>query len=412
MSSRIMGSSSAISTRSMWTRRDVNFTCVPLRPKSMLTLAIAACSFVVQGQTLLERIVGTPTGKNGYEEYLMAADLVSGDDFAKAMETLSGGETQTFLQASRALRDRFGRALELVRAGSAKAVADPRSGYGLTTELPEFSLFRSLGRLFLADAYVHLAEGRSEAAAKDLADCIEFGGCIQTTTAISVLVGASIQNGAYAEVRRRGSGFSIQALRTLQQVERKLSNLESPVRAALRTELDFILRFAEEALSGKSSVDDFSDPNNPAYDVLRRVQSAPATRKQAFLGGLRSALKGFEERLDRMLARPVGEWRELSPPEWSDPDVEAVLTLMTDINRLVKRFAVQEVRCRLLSAYCAVLEYKWNHDNLPPSLAAMPDPGAVSDLMSDGLLGYERRGSEFEVYSRGSDLTGPIRLSD
>lgn len=378
----------------------------------MLTLAVAACAVSVQGQTLLERTIGTPTGTNGYEEYLMAADLVSGDAFTKMVESISGGGTGTFLEANLALRDRFGRALELVRSGNAKGVKDPRAAYTLTTEFPELSPFRSLGRLFLADAYVHLAEGRSEAAAKDLADCIEFGRRIQITTTISMLVGSSIQNGAFTEVRRRAIGFSIKALPPLTQVAQRLSALEPPVRTTLRTEIEFIQWFAEEVLSGRASLDDFADADERAFIALRRIQSAPASRKQSFLAGLRSALSGFGEQLARMLARPVREWRELSPPESSDPDVQEFLSVMPDLSGLVKRSAVQQVRYRLLAAYCAVLEYKWNHDALPPNLDSLPDPGVASDPMSDGLMGYERRGNEFELYSRGSDLTGPIRLSE
>src|SRR5579871_6835274 len=106
---------------------------------------------------LLQRLFPQPTGLNGYEDFVMAADLIRDN---KAFDEATDGNNTTLAVRRRALADpACARALALLREGLKKPIASPRTQMDETTVLPELTWFRALGRLLMVEQYVLLADG-------------------------------------------------------------------------------------------------------------------------------------------------------------------------------------------------------------------------------------------------------------
>src|SRR5262249_40593901 len=114
--------------------------------------------------SLFSQIILKPTGQNGYEEFVAAADLVR--QSAPRVDIAVGG---TLKQKRAALADRnCARALELLRRGMQKPVVLPRTSVDWGTTGPELTHFRRLGRLLQVEQYVLFSQGRTRQATDSL----------------------------------------------------------------------------------------------------------------------------------------------------------------------------------------------------------------------------------------------------
>src|SRR5947209_12609816 len=138
---------------------------------------------------LFHQVVPQPTGKNGYELLVLAADAFKASKlFEKAQEPGTSLEFKRQVLADRQVV----RALKLLRDGLELPIASPRESVSISTPLPELASFRSLARLLALQQYTFLADGRMADALANARLGLRFSEAVQTDTLISGLVGIAI----------------------------------------------------------------------------------------------------------------------------------------------------------------------------------------------------------------------------
>ncbi len=187
------------------------------------------------------QVIPNPTGKNGYEELVLAGELLQ----TSVLYTETDRKTPALSLKRRVLADRpVVRALALLHQGLAKSVISPRTVYSTTDPFPEFSLFRGLGRLLALQQYVLLADGRSTEALENTRLGLQLGRAVQTDTLVAGLVGTAIGSRAVSATAAHLDQLSARDCDLLLQICTESLSRPSPVEAVLEGER----RFGRQAL--------------------------------------------------------------------------------------------------------------------------------------------------------------------
>ena len=138
-------------------------------------------------KSVFQQLFPHPTGNNGYEDLILAGDLIRGN------AALNGAmQFNTSLGLKRkALEDPdVKRALTLVHTAFVKPFVSPRDPAKMTfaSLFPDFAELRNLARLFSIVEYVALADGKTGEALDAMDDCLRMARLIPADSIISALV--------------------------------------------------------------------------------------------------------------------------------------------------------------------------------------------------------------------------------
>jgi hypothetical protein len=424
---------------------------------SMILLAIQQAP----QQSLLREVVPNPTGRNGYEEYLMACDVVRNtrvaliltspaqlravaadyerprsreeelnDKTAKPNEEYYSAakryQNLTQLQLRREAVRIAGAALELVAKGNRKQVFDPRIEKSWETTFPELAEMRTVARLATAAAYLAYADGQPGKGNQYLIDALEMGHQISRGVLIARLVGIAVHATVLAAYEKLLPLMTASdAGKIIVSVPRWVSNPPAAV-ATLEAEFAFMQRNVakmfdriEDAQGLLFSEEKKSIAENTASDLLTRMSLADKQRV------IQICQEHFAKQRDRLLAsyrRPESEWD--LPVDLDDdpyPETKAVRTaedfgqyVASMITPAFTQIGSAEIRnrsqLRVLQMAAAVVRYKWEHDKLPATLAEAVGEESLTDPVSGDKFQYEVQGSGFKVWSKGTPRTGEIGL--
>jgi hypothetical protein len=363
--------------------------------------------------TLLSQVIPTPTGRNGYEELVAAADALQASTRFAAIE--AGGAS---LEAKRrVLREPpVMRALDLVPRGLAKPVVSPRTTLSSATLFPELPAFRRLARLLAIRQYVLLADGR-------VADAIEtarlgwrLGTAIQTDTLLSGLVGTAILAittrglaGHLDQLSAHDCDLLYQAcLERLREPDPSLRMLEAERNAGKILVGEIRQGKVDPALifgAGESA-----EPEDEEDARTRQAVADLKRLKRSSTEEYTAQLSRVETALDQWYDRTLAEWRK---PAWqrSTPalpeggDLAARLaTAIAPASMLSQagfKYAQVQAETRLLALHAAIRRYRWEHDGLPASLDDLNLGELPRDLFTGQPLKYEVRGARYRLTSAG-----------
>jgi len=354
---------------------------------------------------LFHQVVPQPTGKNGYELLVLAADAYRASPlYEKAQEP---GTTLDFKR--RVLADRqVVRALKLLHDGLELPVASPRESISLDTALPELAAFRGLARLLSLQQYVFLADGRIADALANARLGLRYSQAVQTDTLISGLVGLAIGSICIDPLARHLDQLSAGDCVTLYQICQEWLALPDP-------QLRVIAR-------------DRTATRNSVEDVKREIKQHGATAAAQQLGqiegweGLQVALKGLEaqpaalddlfagvqNRMEDQFARVLKEMErplwERKPVSMDESDLAGKLAgaMTPAYDKVDAGYTRAAARIRLLACHCAVHRYRWEYDHLPASLGVLGLGNLAVDPFTGQPLQYVVRGARYSLSSAGS----------
>lgn len=417
-------------------------------------------------QSLLQQIVPQPTGRNGYEEYLMACDVVRAANLGQLVDatpetlnitiqqfeaTLPKGATKeevekfedekpslaqyefarkyrnyTVIQLRKEALSRAGRALDLVRRGNQKPVFDPRVTVEASTLFPEYSPMRAVGRLAVAGAYVAFAEGNSKQGTEYLCDSIILGQNLTDGVLIARLVGISMQAIAFAAFEKFLPAMSLtDALMVENLAPRLIINPPAAVRSLIK-EFDYISRTVGKMFDQKEGIQEFtgmsetkSEADTSAEKFIARM--TPAEQRQV-VDLCQRKLARHRETVLAAYRRPESTWDEM--PEDDDLDIRETQTvnsvndladyLSNSVTPVFSQLGSAEIKnrtqIRLLALAGSVIKYRWEHDRWPAKLEDAVGRNGIVDPASNDEFQFEVQGSGFRVYSKGSRTTGEIAL--
>jgi len=405
-------------------------------------LAAVAVGGPQADELLFAKIVPNPTGKNAYEDFLRAGDMVGSglwrqyenwisykrssairdrnDDLDAAAPDLPPGVTPEMsdLAIRRAANEHLGAAIEIIRIGNEKQSYDPRPGFGLETAFPEFARFKTLAKIDMNRAHVEFADGRTTQAVDDLLEGITFARKIYGSTSISTLVSSAVQAIMLAEFQEHLGQLSFFDAQTIDKRCKKMIDTPLPVADIFNNELNMVVHDLDAILDNPNLV--LSDTELKSFAPAFKGLSV--TDRQQLKDMLTKSLQdGYGEAASRLDGPETG-WllrdRSNDPaPSMSDNSASNLaLVLVTALQgkamqrQYAQALAKSRVQLRLLRLHAKVIEYHWQHNQWPTKMAEFADKETAFDPFGGEQFHYELKDGGYRLYSLGIPGLGPIEL--
>lgn len=367
----------------------------------------------VQSGSLLKELIPQPTGANGYEEFLRAADLLASDPKAKAAYDELGKVPPDgdVLAARRAAVEKAGAVLALVRAGALKPVVYPerdplkpssRDGIGL----------RRLGRIGLMAAYLSLADGKSAAATDDI---------LAVLTMMDTLARNGREVGAYLAIAdheilfsmldRVFDAFGPADLARIEKVANEL--VERPVYAdVVRREFTgnlAILADVEENYRPKPSDIEPRNTQEKRFRTMTPEQRSVEIRLAVDL------LRGLAARKIAVANGPERDWLPFNAD--AQPDIKGdasvprwIVDSMDTGDQPAVALAVNRTKWRIVRLTARLRRIMAEEDRMSKSLPENLPRGYVDDVLGGGTFVFKSTSTGFTIESAGVPTTGPVTL--
>ena len=168
------------------------------------------------------RVVTNPTGKNGYEELVMATDAIWMQRDIFELLTDSESFAALNLAEKRRLLNRpeVQKCLTLFQQGVRKPISTPHAAIDETAIFPEFSGMRNIARLLTLKMYVEMADGKVLTALDTLADGLKMGYSIQSDVLIGGLIGVAIDTVLVKRTSQHLGQFAVKDCDKILQIAR------------------------------------------------------------------------------------------------------------------------------------------------------------------------------------------------
>ncbi len=390
--------------------RKLSFPIIGLALLALCTLSLAQDdSNPPRPKNSFEQLNIQPTGKNGYEEFILAGEMLRGNNDLNEAQY-----SETTLAAKRkALSDpTVVRALAVFRVGLSKPIHSVYTHIDHDTTFPQLALFRNLARTLMLEEYVHLADGRVSAAIDDLEDTLRLGRLIQTEALISGLVGIAIDAIAVKPFGDHLGQLSAKDCDRLVALVREWLRMPSAAAAIIANEKQFTLNTLDRLSRDPNSVAGMvAESTAPSDTLSAEILAVNLKDPSALKGILAQAADVVRSHYDQALANldlPPWEQKELPPPNKASLAGRIVEMLLPFLPRVNDRYTSERTMLQLLGVHAAIRRYQWEHDALPNSLAELKLGPMAIDLFTGKLLDYKRTGER--TYELGS--VGPVERDD
>ncbi len=408
----------------------------------MVTLFVACLALAQQGPSLLQQIIPNPTGNNGYEEYLMACDIVRDPQISflltatpdRIRQTIESQgpeyqlakkhEASNILGLRREAVKLGGKAIDLVARGNKKPVFDPRVKVDWNDRFPEMRPMPALGSLLIAASYVAFAEGQSGRGTQLLVEAATLGHNIGGGSVLGRFIGVIIHENVFAFIESVLPNLSLPDAQLIHSLSVKLLTgkplaLRLIERNSALAESYFTAQVAAISASADAP-EEGSEIQRSVTAMVKRL--SPAERRQAIAECVRLTDR-LREQLAALYQRPESEWGVFVDAEHSHQAETSTIRNTADLAAYLRdsfsrphaNLGRHEVRnrtqIRLIGLAAAVVEFKWEHDRLPTLLSEAVDEKLRHDPLANEPFQYEVQGAGFRVYSKGSKETGEIGLT-
>ncbi|MFN3648682.1 MAG: hypothetical protein ACK47B_03795 [Armatimonadota bacterium] len=380
---------------------------------------------------LLRALIPKPTGKNGYEDFLLAADRVETTKFwRRDVYPIPLSDCRTILEKPAARE-----ALMLLQRGLRKPITVPPPQPDSSAYYDSFGSFRQLMRLLGVKLRLAMAEGRAGEGLDMVLLGLRFSRAIDDGTFQGTITSAGLRTiitTVFVEHLEQLSAGDCERLyresapflagdslapkllrREWQEAQESLGELRQAIR---RRGAAAVRDFAEEHLSfeARDVEPDPDDPGAPEQPeepegvlfwraLLQRYGKSPAGMLR-FADDLEARLR---ERSQELIAEVAEPWRQGVPSldreaAVEDPAGTIVEKMLGMADHLSSQVVEWEVQHHLFLIHLALLRYRWEHDRVPDTLAEL----ALGDLTFDPFTGlelkYEPVGTRgFQLYSAG-----------
>ncbi|MCX6365859.1 MAG: hypothetical protein NTX57_04035 [Armatimonadetes bacterium] len=355
----------------------------------------------MQEKSVLSQLFPQPTGKNAYEDFVRAAELLKNSPlWAEAQQK------NTLSSRRRALSDLPVRqARALIDAAMLKPLSSPIREMTLSTTFPEFTGFRDCARLLGAEMHVLFSEGRTAAALVSFSQGLRLGSAPKSIVLIGGLVGIAIDAILLARIKIHLEQLTprdcdrVQA--TLREhVEADRGNAEKALAAEMRF-IESLIPLLEknpvEAL--RELLPDDEETQRELRTRAEALRSQPGEQKRILSAFLDNA-REHQRRAQVYLADPSQLPKEPKLPEGS-PESALVNLVTPAYPRAVEKFIQDRIQCQLLYCHAAIRKYRWEWEKLPDSLETLKLAEWSLDPYTRQPFRYEKKGESYELFSVG-----------
>jgi hypothetical protein len=391
--------------RSLWLSAFILLAAVPLTINQQTSARKGA----------FETVIKQATGKNGYEELVMAADILQN---SPAWKRLQADPNATLTLKREVLRDpQVMQALRMVDQGLQKPVSSPREKANFDMALPELGEFRALGRLVATQQYVLLADGRVSDALANARVGLKLGLAVQTDTMLSGVIGVYIGTTCIQPIGAHLDQLSARDLDTLYSMCLEWLRLPSPEmrmveveRRNALTSLDALRGQSLEKLIASTNLDPKPKPDDD--DSIRRGRQLAADLRvyatQATGGSVDQLYVDAAKRLDDHYGKVLEQFRLplwqrhfLELPDDGSLAGRLASQLVPTVTGIGDAYARDQAKIRVLACHAAVLRYRWEHNKVPATLADANVGELALDPFTGQSLEYQPLGFRYRLVSVG-----------
>ncbi len=373
-------------------------------------------------KTYFSQLFPNPTGRNGYEELVMAGDFAR---TSRLLQEVQEADPAATLSAKRAaLADPpVKRALQLLRTGLQKPLVPLHPRITIETTFPEFALFRNLARTLMIEQYIRLADGDVFGAIDSVRDCLKLGAACGSDILIAGLVRVAVDAIATRTFADHLGQLSARDCDRIVALALQWMSTPDPSVEVMLGEKRAATETWKRIRSDPTQVEELL-PNTDDEDEAERVKAA---RYHMEIDALAQNPPAYTALIDSVHSRIVGrmdaEIANLQLPPWkrklldtkADDSLVGYLaeTLMPTFDTVSDRFVTDQVKIQLLGMQAAILRYLWEHERLPDSLRQLRLPNLIMDPFTGEPLIYRRTGprayelSSAGPYDRGDGETPP-----
>ncbi len=366
---------------------------------------LLVAALVQQGQKpgpIFQQVIPNPTGENGYEEFVMAAEMVTNSrEFQMTQDVENGPIT---LKQKRAAVTANKKALDLLRFGLQKKSFQPRTEMTAATLLPEFAQFRNMARMLAMEQQVFLADGSLPLALDSLRDGLLFSHRFQSHILIGGLVGLACTSIIMRPISLHLEQLDYQHCNRL--IEHVKTVLEEP-----SPELSLVegeAKFADEELSDpKTLLENLPYLAGPEEVSLRKAAEAGPEYFEQEAGRARLIARDYFATIRAELGKSIWERNipAMSAAE-NDPLANQIAAMFLPAFTVAfSRFAESDARVRLLATHAGILAHRWWFGELPSSLDVLKLGDLAIDPFSGKPFVYKPSGWNYKLYSVGADKT-------
>jgi len=383
------------------------------------------------------RLFPSPTGRNGYEDFVLAEDALRKSPGWIAFEKSADSGTAALSVKRTLLSDPdIKRALVHLRRGLGKQIQAPQESSTESARFSEMGGFRALGRLLCIEMYVRLSQGAVSDAIISLSGGLRFAYALQRGPVIAGLSAIVIDESCAKLFAEHLNQMSADDCDKLIRLAREWMRAPDPALRILATERDRASHQLESYRANPigSLVDIYltfsggGRKRQDIADVVRTASSSEATAR-SLIDEAGSIASSRWESDSAEFSKPY--WQRSTPRDAPNPEPQSCAEAIADelfgrgrLLRLAERFSRDQTLIQMLGVHAAICRYRWEFDKLP---AALTDT-RVGDLAIDPFTGkaflYDRIDSvNYSLSSEGPYYRGsgqqrpsgmriPIKLPD
>lgn len=370
----------------------------------MTAAAVVVIAFAQQ-PSFFAAAFPNPTGANGWEEYVMASDIMSSPEANRAVNRfdLDTGTWDDSIESARATIRKYGNACDLIRIGNEKPLVYPwkEDEYGMPDD-PVGMGYSRLVKLLRDEIRVNFADGKPKAATDSILTGVVFARRYSRGSMIEALRGSAWYAIISASFGRHLQSLDVASVRKL-RLEFESQAAETPpfVRALIA---DF-----ERDRTAAQEVFDNLEGDSEFFEVPDAMIRATSAQKAIHLAQIDKEIVNIQSRMRAMFQREERFW--LDPgSEHPDPIVRYAIdrTLYARMPMLAARNRTQ---LRLAALHCRIIEFKRTHNRWPNALAELGGREIWYDPASGGPFFYAKLTEQsYTLYSLGTPETGRIDL--
>jgi hypothetical protein len=369
-----------------------------------LPMALRPVWAQVEPKPLFNQIFPQPTGKNGYEDLVMASDLLI---FNAAIKTIQEpGATLTARR--RALADpEIQRALALVRSGLDKQIDAPRTADPMSpVPLSKMMLnFFPVLRLLATEQYALLADGQTERAIQALRDALRFSYAVCSAHyRVSRSVSVEIDRVMCEQVVRHLDQLSEHDCDSLLQLVQEWLNADhSPLPELIFVRERMLAQIAQWRKDPAHSFQGWRESVSPDSQSADLVFRASLT---TYIQAMDAAAALCNQQVDAAIVNlRLPPWQR---QEWRSPPPDTLAgwlfaEVSYDLDKTLKLCDEDRARLQLLGVHAALRRYRWQYDRLPDNLDQLRLTSLTIDPFTGKSLSYQRKGDDYELSSAGAD---------
>lgn len=390
-------------------------------------------------QSLMKQLIPNPTGKNGYEEIVMAADILRSTDYreydamARTMPETAEGLTgtrlavyndmkgKTMLQRYRKLVERDGKVIDLLYQAAKKDIYDPRTSGDFNTLFPELTVFKDIAKFVAVDSYCLFADGQGAQGTRLLMTALEVFDRLGRGVLIQYLVGVACQSILLPSIEERMPQMSQKDAALMDQAVQEILARQPAIRESISTEFKFTLSGLDKAFGDVKSASEligmFDDSARESVGPV--LSSMGPADLQRIKEGSKSRVAEAGRDMVRLFEGAENQWASYKALDAPTPDWKSTAGIISGVADAIlpvfeqagRSAAVSRTRFRILGLAGSVIKSRWENGQLPNRLSDAVGEDRAMDPLS--LLPFELKRDGiggFSIISKGTKETGEIGI--